>query len=379
MFTLLCRMLAAASTVIFLISCQKDPSPGATPTAAASYEVDSMRYTYKEEVTGKTEITSLYSFAYDRGSGDNRVTKIKRVDTTDNSLFKAVVYVDKEFSYDSKGQLVNIYSKSRRKDLSTNQWIQGNSQVENYNINYNYSIPNIYGLPNAITVDIYTDSSASSIYAHHPFTSVSSFNGYYGPGNIAYLLGFSPDTIGFEDDQNIYWGGPYSYDPDTRSSVYAFIFNESGFVSEFRALQTPYAFDINIITAEKQDQRRVHYEHDSTLTRLMEGFMGLKTFRYGIASEILFSKYSDLNNHERFLGVANELKTPALSSTDSTIRLDEQGHITQVVEKETMQGTLTKDAAGRITKVVKQINNARTEFPVGTYHTSQTFEFYYKK
>jgi hypothetical protein len=378
MFTLLLRALAFSSTVVFLFSCEKGSSPGTSPDAPINYQLDSIRYIYKDEVTGKTEITSLYAFTYDSFGGENRVSKIKRVDTTDNSLFKAVVYVDKQFSYDTKGQLINIHSKSRRKDLATQQWIQGNSQVENFDIRYDYSIPNIYTLPNAITVDIYRDSSASSIYAHHPFTSVSDFNGYFGPGNIAYYLRFSRDSIGFEDDQNIYWGGPYSYDPGTRTSLYAFIFNEHGYVSEFRAFQTPYYFLIHVSTPDKQDQRRVHYEYDSTLAKLMAGFIGRQTFEYGIASEILFYRYNDLSNHDRFLGVVNQLKTPALSSTDSTIRLDDQGHITQVVEKEDMQGNLTKDAAGRITKVVKQINTVRTEFPVGSTHTSQTFEFYYK-
>jgi hypothetical protein len=380
MLSLTRHILAAFGGITFLFSCQKDPSPdNSVPNGSVSYQVDSMRYTYKDATTGFREITSLYTFTYDNNNGEPVISKMSRTDTTDNALIKAVVYTDKQFTYNNKGQLINIYSKSRRKDLSTMQWIPGNSQVENYNISYSYAIPNIYNFPSSVTVDIYKDSSASTIYAHHPFTSVNSFNGYFGPNNLAYYLAINEDSVGFDDSQNIFWGGPYTYDPASRISLYGFIFNKSGFVSEFRAWQTPYDYFINVNTLDKEDQRRVQYQHDTSLTRLMTAFTGRKTYKYGIATEILFSRYTDLSNHERFLGIVNQLKTPALSSTDSTIRLDQQGHIVQVVEKEDVQGTITKDAEGRIIKLVKQINKTRTEFPVGITHHSQTFEFYYKK
>jgi hypothetical protein len=378
MFSLLIRLFTISITIAVLFSCQKDPSSNNT-SGQFTYQVDSMRYTFKDEQRNKKEVTSLYVLTYGNIIGENVITKIGRIDTTDNSLFRSVVYVDKEFSYDSKGRLINIYSKSRRKDLRTMEWILGNSQIENYNVRYDYSIPNNYVYPSAITVDIYKDSSATSLYTHDPYTSVTDFNGYFGPGNIAYYAAIHDDTAAFSDNQNILWGGPYVNDPTTRNSLYALVFDKNAYVREYLAYQTPWYFYFDDNGIYRQDQRRVRFQNDSALTKLMAGFIGRKTLKYSIASEVVLSKYQEMSNQDILRGVVNELKGLSLSSTDSTVRVDNKGRITQLVEEINSQGILTKDSQGRISKVTKQITTVRTEFPVGTFRTSQTFEFYYKK
>jgi hypothetical protein len=73
------------------------------------------------------------------------------------------------------------------------------------------------------------------------------------------------------------------------------------------------------------------------------------------------------------------MKLLALSSTDSTVKVDNKGNITNLVEKVNSQGSVFSDAQGRINKVVKQITKTRTEWPIGTSHYTQSFQFYYGK
>jgi hypothetical protein len=87
----------------------------------------------------------------------------------------------------------------------------------------------------------------------------------------------------------------------------------------------------------------------------------------------------DLDYDDMQRGIVNQMKLLSLSSSDSTIKLDNKGNVTNLVETVNTRGSVFTDAQGRVNKVVKQITKTRTEWPVGTSHYTQTFQFYYGK
>ena len=374
---LFCVSLTA---VILLFACQKDPaSPSNTPVPTVSYLVDSMRYTYKDEDLNRIPIKSLYVFTYSMINGENKIAKIKRIDTMFGPSLNTANYVDKEYSYDNQGRLINVFSKSRRMELISLPTLNGNGEIENYNLWYSYVIPNNYGFPSAVLIEIYKDSSASTVLRREKYTSIDPFNGYQGTGltgNLYYSLSLGKDAAAFSDPDNWFWGGPSNNSSFPDYSIYWFFFNQKGFVDEFRAIRRPYYF---FLISDTQDDRRVHFQYDSSLLKFMGSFMGKTTFKYGIAADILLDRCKELSNQDPFRGFVNELKNLSLSSTDSTMKLDSTGRLTQLVEKINTEGSLTLDSSGRISKLVKRHTTTRTEWPVGTFRTTQTFEFFYKK
>jgi hypothetical protein len=355
----------------------KDPgSPDNNPEQGS--RVDSMRYTLKYEDSNSVVITSLYNFTYDKINGEDLVSKIRRTDTIPGTGSGYVNYVDKEYTYDDKGRLINIFSKSRRRDLFLGN-LTGTGTVENYNIYYSFGIPNDFGFPSTIDVDVYNDSTASTTAVHDKYLTNVPYDGYLGPSNIYYEFLYDKDTAGFDDAQNVFWGGPpVIQTSSTPTSKYLWIFNQSGLVKDFLAFQTPWYYYFTDL--EREDQRRVHFQYDTSLVNLMQTFIGKRTYKYNISADIVLAKYQhDLSNDDMFRGIVNQMKILSLSSTDSTIKLDNKGKITDIVEKVNTQGSVVFDAQGRVSKVIKQTIKTRTQWPLGTYHYTQTFQFYYGK
>jgi hypothetical protein len=337
-----------------------------------------MRYTLKYEDSNTVVLTSLYNFTHEKVNGEDVVTKIHRTDTVTGlwSTFY-VNYVDKEYSYDDKGRLTNIFSKSRRRDSFTGG-LSGTGSVENYNVYYSYGIPNEYGYPSTIDVDIYSDSTATTALVHDKYlTNPSFFEGYSGPDKIFYQFVHDGDTTAFDDIDNVFWGGPYVFQTwSRRVSEYIWIFNQKGLVKDFLAFQQPWDF----YDYEREDQRRVHFQYDTSIAKLMQSVIGKRTFKPVIAADIVLNRYQhDLDYDDMQRGIVNQMKLLALSSTDSTVKVDNKGNITNLVEKVNSQGSVFSDAQGRINKVVKQITKTRTEWPIGTSHYTQSFQFYYGK
>lgn len=363
---------------ISLFSCQKDPaSSPVNNNSQPGNSVDSMRYSLRNEDSNTVVLTSLYTFAHEKINGEDVVTKIHRRDTV-TGLWSTyfVNYVDKEYTYDDKGRLTNIFSKSRRRDSFTGG-LSGTGSVENYNIYYSYGIPNDYGYPSTIDVDIYSDSTATTALVHDKYiTNPSFFEGYSGPDKIFYELIQYGDTVAFDDFQSVFWGGPYDPAGSAPEGIYAWVFNKNGLVKDFLAYQVPWYFYDN----ERMDQRRVHFQYDTTIVKLMESIIGKRTFKPVISADIVLDRYQhDLDYDGMQRGIVNQMKLLSLSSTDSTIKLDNKGNITNLVEKVNSLGSVFTDAQGRVNKVVKQITKTRTAWPAGTSHFTQSFSFYYGK
>lgn len=375
--TMLTRFFLFSILCIFLFSCQKDPGSSANNNnSQPGSSVDSMRYTLRNEDSNTVILTSLYTFTREKVNGGDVVTKIHRSDTV-MGLWSTyfVNYADKEYTYDDKGRLTNIFSKSRRRDSFTGD-LSGTGSVENYNIYYSYGIPNDYGYPSTIDVDVYNDSTATTTVFHDKYiTNPSFFEGYSGPDKIFYELVQYGDTVGFQDFQSVFWGGPY-VGVGGPEGQYQWAFNKSGLVTDFFAYQIPwYFFDY-----EREDQRRVHYQYDTSIVKLMQNVIGKRTFKPVISADIVLNRYQhDLDYDGMQRGIVNQMKLLSLSSSDSTIKLDNKGNITNLVEKVNIQGSVFSDVQGRINKVVKQITKTRTEWPVGTSHYTQSFLFYYGK
>lgn len=372
------KQLLWISLFVLFFSCQKGNNTTNPPNSSnsPSNEVDSMHYVLKYEDMNKIPIKSTYIFTYEDLNGSRVVSKIKRIDTLFGPSFRTANYVDKNYSYDNQGRLIGVVSKSRRIDLLPGAVMTGAGQVENYSMSYDYAVPDQWNYPMAINVEVYTDSSATTILYHEKFTTDAvSFDHYNGPNHVLYYREISGDTAAFYDNDQAFWVGSGAALSDDYS-LSMFVFSDNGFVKDFYIDNEP----SHPLYGGVENQRRVHITYDSAYAKLIGLFTGHSSFaKYGFSSERLLDKYFDFSNQDLFRGVINELKNLSLSSTDSTLVFNDKGVLLEVIDKMNTTGTVTVDAEGRVAKVVKRIAETRARQPVGNSITTQTFDFFYKK